>query len=162
MAHIKVWSLGLKQMIVVVAGTTVPSGCGLAAADRRGEVTHQRLQRGAEPQRGWRSRSEHASASTGAQDRHESVRHLSSCWAGSQSAATDLILLRPQKHVDQGQFPEFMPKDTIMQQHDWWVLLHAACSHADCVEGIEAHTAGISCRVSASGGTNKPQHWVSS
>jgi hypothetical protein len=23
------------------------------------------------------------------------------------------------KHVDQGQFPEFMPKDTIMQQHDW-------------------------------------------
>lgn len=31
------------------------------------------------------------------------------------------VLRRPQKHVDQGQFPEFMPKDTIMQQHDWWV-----------------------------------------
>jgi hypothetical protein len=38
------------------------------------------------------------------------------------------LSFRSQKHVDQGQFPEFMPKDTIMQQSDWWVLLPAACA----------------------------------
>lgn len=39
----------------------------------------------------------------------------------SFSCSFDILFCYPQKHVDHGQFPEFMPTDTIMQRKDWCV-----------------------------------------
>ena len=62
--------------------------------------------------------------------------------APAPQPATDLALCCSQKHVDQGQFPEFMPKDTIMQQHDWCVTIpRRLCSLAAlrCVPEAKAN-----------------------